>query len=71
MFTETRSRVEDSLWGEKGFWWRSLGCYVVLVSVRKAAGDLKSSTEDAEHEEKDKEAAQVFSKETREIEDTV
>ena len=43
MFTESRSR--------------SLGSYAILDSIRNAAEDLKSSTEDAEHEENNKEAA--------------
>ena len=38
---------------------------MVLDSVRKAMGDLKSSTEDAEHEAKAKE---VFSKGDKELE---
>ena len=47
MFTETRSRIEDNIWGAKGFSDKEASAvHAVLDSVRKAAGDL---------EEKDKE----------------
>ena len=62
MFTETRSRIEDNIWGAKGFSDKEASVvHAVLNSVRKAAGDL---------EEKNKEESQVASKMTREIENT-